>query len=276
MPKKKRLLGRSLNVNALIVLILIVTFACKHSSSQSTSEHKKNTQSTHDNNNNSQLIPASKYVSIEYCKNFAIDKIRMSRATIDGIPSKGYALYILEAHVVGCNHETIRRDQDILGGMIHPFKQGLDDSISSIVFSDKYKTILPKPLHWSEKGERIHCNIELERISKEWYRDISVFYNGDYSHLPMDIKKPLKYTMVSLNEILNNKDSLYYLVTFDKSHSIPDSVTIMFSKKKMTIAVENSNILKYKLKSHSDFYEPEDVVYKKYVEVKKKKKKKHE
>lgn len=198
----------------------------------------------------------------------------MSRAIIDGVPSKGYALYILEAQVVGRNHETIRRDPEMLGGIIHPFRKGLDDSISSIVFTSKNKIIHPKPLRWSDKGERIHCNLELKRISKEWYWDINVFYNGDYPHLPLDIKKPFKYSIVGESEIRNNKDSLYYLVTFDKRHSLPDSVTITFAKKKMKIAVENSTILKYKMKYHSEFEEPTDVVYKRYMEAKAKKRKK--
>ena len=143
-----------------------------------------------------------------------------------------------------------------------------------LVFSNKNKIIHPKPLRWSDKGERIHCNIYLKRISKEWYWDISVFYNGDYSHLPLDIKKPFKYTIIDESEIRNSKDSLYYLVTFDKRRPLPDSVTITFAKKKMKIAVENSTILKYKLKYHSEFEEPKEVVYKRQMDALAKKRKK--
>ena len=275
MQDKKRLPG--LSVNALFVLILAVTFACKRVPSQPASEHTNKTHSTHNHKKGPLLyIPSSRYICIEYYHNFAIEKVRMSRVAIDGVPSKGYALYILEARVVGRNHETIRQDPDLLGGIIRPFGKGLDDSISSIVFISKNKIIHPKPLHWSDKGERIHCNIYLKRLSKEWYWDISVFYNGDYSHLPLDIKEPSKYSNVSVYEIQNNKDSLYYLVTFDKRHSLPDSVTITFAKKKMKIAVENSTILKYKMKYHSEFEEPRDVVYKRYMEAKAKKRKKYE
>ena len=277
MLKKKRKLEKDLNVNVLLALILAVTFACKRVPSQPASEHTNKTHTTHNHKKGPLLyIPSSRYICIEYYHNFAIEKVRMSRVTIDGVPSKGYALYILEARVVGRNHETIRRDSEILGGIIHPFRKGLDDSISSIVFSKKNKIIHPKPLRWSDKGENVHCNIELKRISKERYRDISAFYNGDYSHLPLDIKEPSKYSSVSVYEIQNNKDTLYYLVAFDKRHSLPDSVTITFVKKKMKIAVENSTVLKYKLKSHSEFEEPEDVVFKRYLEAKAKKKKKHE
>ncbi len=277
MLKKKRKFEKDLNVNILLVLILAVTFACKRVPSQPASEHTNKTHSTHNHKKGPLLyIPSSRYICIEYYHNFAIEKVRMSRVAIDGVPSKGYALYILEARVVGRNHETIRRDPETLGGIIRPFGKGLDDSISSIVFTSKNKIIHPKPLRWSDKGERIHCNIYLKRISKEWYWDISVFYNGDYSHLPLDIKKPFKYTIIGESEIRNSKDSLYYLVTFDKRRPLPDSVTITFAKKKMKIAVDNSTFLKYRLKYHSEFEEPKEVVYKRHMEALAKKRKKHE
>jgi len=90
----------------------------------------------------------------------------------------------------------------------------------------------------------------------------------------LDIKKPFKYTIIDESEIRNSKDSLYYLVTFDKRRPLPDSVTITFAKKKMKIAVENSTFLKYKMKYHSEFEEPRDVLYKKYMEALAKKRKK--
>jgi len=164
MQKKKRKLKKSLSVDVLLALILAVTFACKRVPSQPASEHTNKTHSTHNHKKGPLLyIPSSRYICIEYYHNFAIEKVRMSHVTIDGVPSKEYALYILEARVVGRNHETIRRDPETLGGIIRPFGNGLDDSISSIVFTSKNKIIHPKPLRWSDKGERIHCNIYLKR-----------------------------------------------------------------------------------------------------------------
>ena len=120
--------------------------------------------------------------------------------------------------------------------------------------------VLPKPLKWSEHDEKVNCEMQIAKTGDEKSKPLSIFYNGDYAHLPLDIKKPDKYKTITLSEIKENKDSLLFLVTFEKHHALPDSAIIVFPGKDIKIVVNNHQIDNYSVVSFSCFKEPEDVI----------------
>ena len=247
MRKKRRRIGVNLSVSVLIALILAVVCACKKEKTKSDLQYPFNGLYT-------------------YYKNFKIEGIRMYRVSIDGIPSKNYALYILETYTDACNSETRYRDPEILGGIIHPYDAGLNDTIYRLSFIHGHKRILPKPLRWSTIGEKVSCELYIsKKVDKK--NHYTAFYNGDYEHLPLDMSNPIKYKNISYRSVKSNKDTLRYLITFDKRQSLPDSVFIVFPVKDIKTAIDNSTIERYSLISHSDFMEPWDSMVKRASKI---------
>lgn len=250
MQNMKKRHVRNLSVSVLIALILAAMCACKP------------------NNRESKSI-SPKYVSYTDYRNFEIENICMSRVSIDGIPSKNHALYVLKIYVKGCNPVARRYNPEIEGRRRRPFKDGLNDTIYNLVFKNKGKVVLPKPLKWSEHNEKVNCEMQIARTGEGKSEPVSCFYNGDYEHLPLDIKKPDKYKTTTLSEIKDNKDSLFFLVTFEKHRALPDSAIIVLPGEDIKTVVNNNQIDNYSVVSFSCFKESEDVIFRKIQEKRK-------
>ena len=231
-------------MSVLIVLILTVMSAC---------EHKEATQSKH----------SPRYVFFAYNRNFKMNEIRMSRVFIDVMPSQKYAFYIMTVYVEGCNQEMRKRDKEQEGRILRPFDRGLNDTIYRLEFKKREEVISPKPLKWKTLGEKENFSMQISKIKADDAKLLSVFYNGDYEHLSLNLIKPTKYAEIRNSEIKNNKDSLFYLITFDVKQPLPDSAIIVLPGKNINVVVDNSSVIRYKMISHSSFRESKEIVLRK-------------
>ncbi|MGN1156841.1 MAG: hypothetical protein ACI4TK_11745 [Agathobacter sp.] len=199
---------------------------------------------------------------ITYYKNFKIEGIGLSRVSMEDVPSKGYALYLLEAYTLACNPEVIKiPDPPVMGPIWKNCQEGSVTPVYNIVFKNRYgKDILPKPLRWSEKGDRVSCNLSISK--KNSNRSKWGYYNGDYKELPLDLMRPMIFSRQYLTQERNEgiRDTLFYLISFDSKRTLPDSVIVVFPDRDLKAAVNNSKKREYTLDYHTEFVEALDIV----------------
>ena len=120
MLKKKKKTDRPLLVTAMIVLVMVVVSACQN-----------------------------EYYT--YQKYFKIEKVYMTRISIEDFPIDDAVLYLIEPAFSNCPPETIKYDGTMRG--TPSYSGGSIDTITNITFTHDRKIIHPIQLHWNI-GER--------------------------------------------------------------------------------------------------------------------------
>ena len=199
------------------------------------------------------------YEDITYYKNFKIEEVRMSRVSMENVPSRDYALYLLEAHTSACNPVHEKVPHDVEGPLYRNYQDGSLTPVYQVIFKKHNgKEVMPKPLHWSERGDKVNCNLKISRKNKK--ESMWGYYDGDYKELPLNLTKPMKYGHESPWSTRNLRDTLFYLISFDNRSVLPDSVIVVFPDRRLKAAVNNSRKKDYIMRSHTQFAECWDTV----------------
>lgn len=202
----------------------------------------------------SRVQPRSNYNLYTHYRNFIIDKIQMSRVTIEGVPTNGHTLYMLQAYTIGCNQETQARGEQVEGGHKLIYEEGLADTIYCIEFKTKAnENISPHPLNWNGHiGES--CILSLSEVGDEKTR--LAFYEGNIRNLPYDITYPSRLWIHATRFIEDGnkaKDTLTNLISFREKRKLPDSVILVLQGTSIKVPIDYSSKREYHLIWRSDF-----------------------
>lgn len=263
MLNKRRKQNQRFGAIAVLALTFLVLYACKKSSPEYPAERHENTQERVSTcKGSAQPWPGNilkgEYVTIY--KNFKIEKVRMSRVSMANVPSTGYALYLLEVYTKACTPVTESKvSPDVMGPLYSNYQDGSLTPVCEVIFKKSDgKAIAPKPLRWSERGEKVSCNLNISRKNQK--KSMWGYYDGDYKELPLNLTQPMKYGHESPWSTRNLRDTLFYLISFDKRSVLPDSVIVVFPDRRLKAAVNNSRKKDYILRSHTQFAECWDTV----------------
>lgn len=177
----------------------------------------------------------------------------MSRVKIEGVPTDGHALYMLQLYTTGFNPETRMRGKQVEGGHRQTYEDGCADSIYRIEFKTKSnKMVLPHPLNRNGHiGES--CILSLSDTGEEVGK--RAFYEGDIRNLPYDITYPSRLLIYATRFIEENKakDTLIYLISFKEKKGLPDSVVFVLPRTNIKAPIFHSFPKEYHKIWHSDF-----------------------
>ena len=188
----------------------------------------------------------------EVYNNFVIKKIQMSRVTIEGIPARNHTLFILKMCIEGTNPKRIVRRKGLEGGWVQPYRYGCADSVYRIEFKTKAnKMVSPNPLKW-DKDKNEYGLLTIAQKNSEHTK--LVLYEDDYEYLPSEIERPVELKIRF--HVL--KDTLYYLIAFQKKSELPDSVILVMSGTDIKAPIDDSTISEYYLKKRSQWGEHTD------------------
>ena len=186
-----------------------------------------------------------------YTHNYRIDSISMYRIDINDTINTENVLFLFDAIVSDCNHET---NDKLSGRLSHDL--GSIDSICGISFFKKNQEIPDSTISIYKK-----------------YNDVNIthIYLKENAHGENEAKVE-SWNLVNLNdaiEILQNRylsgsrginDSLrhfYFIFTIDKKQALPDSMSIKFQDRSLSTKIVNSPVKKYVV---SRFKEGEDLI----------------
>ncbi|MCR5069306.1 MAG: hypothetical protein K6A78_05860 [Prevotella sp.] len=239
MLKKKKKTDRPLLATAMIVLVMIVS-ACK-----------------------------DEYIYFQ--GHFKIDKVRMTRISIEDFPADNSVLYLMELVATEAPLDSMIYDGKLRMREIFPESK---DSIEGLTFRYRGLLVYPKQIHWHPKDEtnvidvRYHPNFSsLERCDKSWKsflcnnvdtfnakmylleektnRIAQIEYITDYRNVPYRIKS--MDTKAGVCVFDNKSDcSSRILVSFDKNGPLPDEGFIKFKNRKLYMEIDD-NPKKFKL-----------------------------
>ena len=225
-----------------------------------------------------------------YQKHFKIEKVYMTRISIEDFPTDDAVLYLMEPAFSACPPETVMCYVDIRCKLpfieapeayrtvrgTPPFSGGSIDTISSLTFNDNNGMIVhPIQLHWnvSERDYMLHdrlpndshsCNnvdtlnasISLSTEGTTATQDIS--YLTDYRRL---VQRMMGINLHDIRKCRygNYSCSTSYLFAFSKNSKLPVEGYLRFQKnkssKKRLIKMEwNDTIVKCKLKGKIHFF----------------------
>ena len=186
-----------------------------------------------------------------YTHNYRIDSISMCRIDINDTINTENVLFLFDAIVSDCNHET---NDKLSGRLSHDL--GSIDSICGISFFKKNQEIQDSTINIYKKYNNTN---------------ISHIYLKENAHGENEAKVEPK-NLVTLNdamEILQNaylrsswgiNDSLihfYFIFSIDKKQALPDSMSIKFQDRSLSTKIVNSPVKKYVV---SRFKEGEDLI----------------
>lgn len=186
-----------------------------------------------------------------YTHNYRIDSISMYRIDINDTINTENVLFLFDAIVSDCNHET---NDKLSGRLSHDL--GSIDSICGISFFKKNQEIPDSTISIYKK-----------------YNDVNIthIYLKENAHGENEAKVE-SWNLVNLNdaiEILQNRylsgsrginDSLrhfYFIFTIDKKQALPDSMSIKFQDRNLSTKIVNSPVKKYVV---SRFKEGKDLI----------------
>lgn len=163
----------------------------------------------------------------------------MSRIEIKGLPHRGRALYLLEIHAVGCGTEKIKDvSPQIYGAPLRPCKNGSLLPVYHLYFTKDGKKISPKPVRWRRINKEEGRHVKISRINNP-RQTYMLYYNKDIVEVRENIARPTIRAVMNISD--DNRYKFYYLVSFDKNRTLPDSVSIVMSDKDVKAAVDKRN-----------------------------------
>lgn len=210
MEKLRKLIGKHLPAIAVIVLAMAAVVACQG----------------------------------EYCirqKNFKIEKMYMTRISIDSFPAAPALMYLVESAISDCPPETIRSDGRYRA--LPAYFGGSIDTIVSVEFTNKGNQIMPTQLHWQDSADSLDASIYLYKEGED-FNFPSTTYIADSEYLPMLMMEPsIEFNTCSYDTCYR---SLTYLVCFDKNSPLIESGIVKCKNRDIKIEVNNTPMkLKY-------------------------------
>ena len=180
----------------------------------------------------------------EYCtrqKNFKIEKMYMTRISIDSFPAAPALMYLVESAISDCPPETIRSDGRYRA--LPAYFGGSIDTIVSVEFTNKGNQIMPTQLHWQDSADSLDASIYLYKEG-ETIDFSGTIYIADYRYLPRLMIEPRsKFNTCSYDTCYR---SLTYLVCFDKKSPLVESGIVKCKNREIKIEVNNTPLkLKY-------------------------------
>ncbi len=180
----------------------------------------------------------------EYCtrqKNFKIEKMYMTRISIDSFPADPALMYLVESAISDCPPETIRSDGRYRA--LPAYFGGSIDTIVSVEFTNKGNQIMPTQLHWQDSADSLDASIYLYKEG-ETIDFSGTIYIADYRYLPRLMIEPRsKFNTCSYDTCYR---SLTYLVCFDKKSPLVESGIVKCKNREIKIEVNNTPLkLKY-------------------------------
>lgn len=214
------------------------------------------------------IVAACKKEYLYYQWHFKIEKVRMSRISIEGFPADKSALYLLEVAYSNAPLDSVVDDGKLRA--LEIYAHGSIDTITDVTFMNKELSIHPDKLHWkptkktneidtrfsggSMFGKRndslasfLYNNVDtfnafvyLREINSN--RIVSAVYVKDYGKIP----KYMKGMDPDAGKCLFDSTSYCssrFLVSFDCNSSLPDDgyVEMVNNKQKRKIKIDIIN-----------------------------------
>ena len=232
------------------------------------------------------IVSACRNKYIYYQGHFKIEKIHMTRISIEGFPAEKAALYLMEVAYSNAPHDSMIYDGKLRMPEIFPRSV---DSITMVTFKNKGLLVHPNQTHWipiedgkqtdahspinsstmkncDENSETILCNNNDTVDASMYLREImsnkiiSVSYLADYRDLPYDLMcMMLEYDKYLFDKCLFDNAwpcSNRHLISFDGNSPLPDEAYIQLKDSKR-IKIEIDNELKeFRLVRNVRYYHP--------------------
>ena len=227
------------------------------------------------------VVSACRNEYIYYKGHFKIEKVHMTRISIDDFPAEKTALYLMEVAYSDAPLDSIIYDGKLRMPDILPLSV---DSITMVTFKNKGLLVHPNQIRWipmenyystnvgtqsafsqskdsNKSGTTILCNNN-DTVNASMYlqetpsnRTLEVTYLTDYRDLPLYIKScGRKLGNCLFDNALPCSDR--QLISFDTSSPLPDEAYIQLrGSKRIKVEIDNE-LKKFKLVRNVYYYHP--------------------
>ena len=221
------------------------------------------------------IVSACKKEYLYYQWHFKIEKIRMSRISIEDFPADKSALYLIEVAFTDAPLDSVVDDGKLRA--LEIYSHGSIDTITDMTFMNKGLLIHPDKLHWKPNKKTneidtrfsggsmfekrndslasfLYNNVDtfnafvyLREVNSN--RIVNVVYVNDYGKIP----KYMKGMDPDAGKCLFDSTSYCssrFLVSFDRNSPLPDDgyVEMVNNKKKRKIKIDiNNDVMNFEL-----------------------------